>query len=387
MAVVSKARIESLDLLKGVVMVLMALDHTRDFFYKSPGLLDVTDPANTTVPLFITRWITHFCAPAFFFLAGLSAYLIGQRKSGEELATFLVKRGIWLVLVEFVIMSFGWRFDIYYHNFDFAVIWALGISMITLAAVIYLPRTMILLFSLVLIVFHNLLDSIQFPGSILWSILHQFNSFPISGNRNINILYPLIPWIGVMSLGYYFGSFYNSSVASERRRKLFNTIAIISLLVFVVLRFTNSYGDPHPWKSLESPRSTILSFFHLNKYPPSLLFLLVTLSGAMLFLANTESVRGRVVKFFSVFGRVPFFYYIIHLYFIHLLAAILAEIEGYGWRIMIQDEIGPDLKGFGYSLPIVYLIWIGVIIVLYPVCKIFDNYKQRNKEKGWLSYL
>ena len=383
----TKYRIESIDLLKGLVMVIMALDHTRDFFYKSASLLDVTDPANATVAVYLTRWLTHFCAPTFCFLAGLSAFLVGKRKSKKDLSLFLVKRGIWLVFVELVIMAFAWYFDIHFHNIDFAVIWSLGVSMIALAALIHLPKNLILLFSLMLIFCHNLLDTVHFQGNIFWSVLHEFNSFKISDNFNINTVYPIIPWIGVMSLGYYFGGFYDKSFESIRRKMLFNRIVIIAIVGFLILRFTNVYGDLNPWKHYGTTTQTIMSFMNLNKYPPSLLYLMITLAGALIFLANGETLKGKIVDFFTVFGRVPFFYYIIHLYVIHILAAILAEISGFGWRIMVQDSFDPDLKGFGYSLPIVYLIWIGVILSLYPLCKKFDAYKQKNKDKRWLSYL
>lgn len=380
-------RITSIDFLKGVVMVIMALDHTRDFFYKSPGLMDVTNPATASVALYLTRWFTHFCAPSFSFLAGLSAFMIGRRKSKAALSKFLLTRGLWLLFIELTVISFAWYFDSSFHNVDFAVIGSLGVSMIFLAALIYLPRAILLILSCLIIAGHNLMDSIHFDGSILWSILHEFKSFTITPALHLNVAYPIIPWIAVMSLGYCFGDFYKIDFAASKRRKLFNSIALISIICFVALRFTNVYGDPGIWKQYETSTQTTMSFFNLNKYPPSLLYLMVTLSGALLFLANTENLRGRLVNFFTVFGRVPFFYYIIHLYTIHLLAAVLAEVSGFGWRIMVQDNFDPDLKGFGYGLGTVYLIWIGIILALYPLCKKFDAYKQSHKEKWWLSYL
>ncbi|MEO7768242.1 MAG: heparan-alpha-glucosaminide N-acetyltransferase domain-containing protein [Ferruginibacter sp.] len=383
----TKNRIESLDFLKGLVMVLMALDHTKDFFYKSPGLLDITNPANATVGAYLTRWVTHFCAPSFCFLAGLSAFMIGIRKSKIELSLFLLQRGIWLIFIETTVIAFAWYFDIRFHNTDLATIWSLGMGMIALAAIIRLPKNLILLFSLLLICCHNLLDAVHFDGNILWSILHEFNSFEILANYHINVVYPLIPWIGVMSLGYYFGNFYNKSFDPMARKKLFNQIGLAAIIGFFILRFINVYGDLNPWKHYDTTTQTIMSFMNLNKYPPSLLYLLITLGGAILFLANAEKLKGKIVDFFIVFGRVPFFYYIIHLYAIHILAAILAEMEGYGWKIMIQYTFDPDLKGFGYNLPLVCLIWIGIVLALYPLCKKFDTYKQNNKDKWWLSYL
>ena len=387
MDTLSKNRIDSLDLLKGLVMVLMALDHTKDFFYKAPNLFDMTNPENVTVGAYITRWITHFCAPAFSFLAGISAYLIGIKKSKSELTAFLLKRGIWLVFIEWTIVRFAWYFDVYFRNIDFATISSLGFSMIALAFIIKLPKNGILVFSLLMIGGHNLLDNVHFDQNILWSILHEYSFYKLSDNLTVNIIYPLIPWLGVMSLGYYFGYFYSKNFDASKRKKLFNRIGLLSLLVFFVLRFSNLYGDFTKWNLFDTTTKTVMSFMNVNKYPPSLLFLLVTLSFAFLFLAYSEKLKGKVVDFFLVFGRVPFFYYIIHLYAIHLLAMILAEITGYGWKIMIQDSFDMNLKGFGYSLPVACFIWVCIIVSLYPLCKAFDNYKKNNKDKWWLSYL
>lgn len=387
MTTLTKNRIDSLDLLKGVVMVLMALDHTKDFFYKAPNLFDMTNPDNVTVGAYITRWVTHFCAPAFSFLAGTSAFLIGIKKSKTALTAFLLKRGIWLVFIEWTVVRFAWYFDVQFRNIDFATISSLGFSMIALAFIIKLPRNVILAFSLIMIGGHNLMDNIHFNQNIFWSILHEYSFYKVSDNLTVNIIYPLIPWIGVMSLGYYFGNYYTPSFEAEKRKKLLNQIGILALLVFFVLRFTNIYGDFSKWELYDSNAKTIMSFMNVNKYPPSLLFLLATLSFTFIFLANSEKLKGGIVDFFTVFGRVPFFYYIIHLYAIHLLAMLLAQLTGYGWRIMIQDTFAMNLNGFGYSLPVACFIWILIIGSLYPICKAFDRYKKNNKDKWWLSYL
>lgn len=387
MKALRKNRIESVDLLKGIVMVLMAIDHTRDYFYQAQNLFDLTDPAHATIAVYFNRWITHFCAPTFSFLAGVSAFMAGRRRSKSELSGFLIKRGLWLVFMELTIISFAWYFDIQFRNFDLAVIWCLGISMIFLAAIIHMPRNLILIFSCVLIAGHNAFDSIHFKGNIWWSILHEFDSFKISDTHQLNIFYPIIPWIGVMALGYYFGSFYSPSFDAAKRRKLFNIIGVASLLLFVIIRWTNIYGDPSAWQKYHTITQTIMSFLNVTKYPPSLLYLLLTLGVAFVFLANTENLGGKVVAFFTTFGRVPFFYYILHLYFIRIIGMILAELSGYDWRILIQTSFDIDLKGFGYNLGIVYLIWAGIILLLYPLCKRFDAYKQSHKEQWWLSYL
>ena len=390
MNVGSKTRIESIDLLKGIVMVLMALDHVRDYFHYSAFFFDPADPTQSTLPIFFTRFITHFCAPTFCFLAGTSAWMVGKRKSKNELSSFLLKRGIWLIFIEMTIVNFGWYFDIYFKSPGLLVIWSLGISMIVLAALVHLSRTSILLFSLLLILGHNLLDTLHFNGNVFWAILHEFAFFKLTDGVEFVVGYPIIPWIAVMALGYYFGAFYDPSYTSEKRKKLFTTIGISVLVAFIVLRFYNIYGDPIPYEDYDSTAKDLISFFNPSKYPPSLLYLFMTLGAAILFLAHTEKLKGTVVDFFSTFGRVPFFYYILHLYVIHLIALLFAEISGFGWSIMIlQDWVteSPKLKGYGFPLWVVYTVWIFVIVLLYPMCKKFDTYKQTHKEKWWLSYL
>lgn len=387
---IRKSRIESIDLLKGLVMIIMALDHVRDYFHYSAFFFDPTDPLKTTFPIYFTRFITNFCAPAFSFLAGLSAFMVGKRKSKKELSQFLLKRGVWLVFVEIVILSFAWLFDPNYSMIALQVIWVLGISMIFLAGLIHLPLNYILVFSCVFIFGHNLLDSVHFEGSLLWSFIHEQQIFPNIANRTLEFAYPILPWFAVMSLGYYFGSFYDSSFDQHKRKKIFNTIGICSWVLLLILRFTNVYGNLLPWKDYGNISQNLISFLNFTKYPPSLTFLLLTLGATLLFLANTENLKGRIVDFFCVFGRVPFFYYIIHIYLIHLLALVVAEVTGFGWKTMILKMpvwFSPDLKGYGFSLPWVYLVWFGLIAILYPICKKFDRYKQSNKDKWWLSYL
>ena len=387
---IRKSRIESIDLLKGLVMIIMALDHVRDYFHYSAFFFDPTDPLKTTFPIYFTRFITNFCAPAFSFLAGLSAFIVGKRKSKKELSQFLLKRGVWLVFVEIVILSFAWLFDPNYSMIALQVIWVLGISMIFLAGLIHLPLIYILAFSCVFIFGHNLLDSVHFEGSLLWSFIHEQQIFPNIANRTLVFAYPILPWFAVMSLGYYFGSFYDSSFDQNKRKKIFNTIGICSWVLLLILRFTNVYGNLLPWIDYGNFSQNLISFLNFTKYPPSLTFLLLTLGATLLFLANTENLKGRIVDFFCVFGRVPFFYYIIHIYLIHLLALVVAEVTGFGWKTMILKMpvwFSPDLKGYGFSLPWVYLVWFGLIAILYPICKKFDRYKQSNKDKWWLSYL
>jgi uncharacterized membrane protein len=261
--------------------------------------------------------------------------MVGKRKTPNELSRFLLKRGLWLVFVELVIMNFGWCFDITFRAVIFQVIWILGISMIFLAGLIYLPKKVILIFSCLLIFGHNFLYNIHFDDSILWAFLHERKAFLTTPDHVFRVSYPIIPWVAVMSLGYYFGSFYDKTFDPLKRKKLFNLIGITSIVFFVILRGTNIYGNLLPWKDYGNLKQNIFSFLNLTKYPPSLSFLLITLGGAILFLANSEKFKGRVINFFCVFGRVPFFFYIIHIYLIHLAALIVAELTGLGWQKMI----------------------------------------------------
>jgi uncharacterized membrane protein len=386
----AKHRISSLDLVKGLAMLLMALDHVRDYVHAPAFIFDPADPEQTTLAIFFTRWVTHFCAPAFSFLAGMSAYMMGKRKPKTELSGFLLKRGIWLIFIEFTLVGFAWYFDFQFETLGLLVIWSLGISMIMLAGLVFLPRNVILIFSLLMIFGHNLFDAIRIDDSILWAILHSFNLFQLSDNLLLAVGYPIIPWIAVMSLGYCLGSFYDSTVPPIKRKETFNFIGISIILLFVILRGSNVYGDPVPFQNFGSFSKGLVSFLNPSKYPPSLQYLLMTLGGTLLLLANSEKWKGKAVDFISTFGRVPFFYYIIHLYLIHLIAIAMATLTGFTWQknmILISWGIMENpLPGYGFPLWVVYVVWILVILVLYPICKKFDRYKQENKDKWWLSY-
>jgi len=371
-------------------MIIMALDHTRDYFHISVHFFDPSDPTQSTLPLYLTRWVTHFCAPAFSFLAGLSAYMVGKRKSKKELSGFLVKRGIWLVFIELTIVAFGWSFDPHLGYASLQVIWVLGISMIFLAGLIHLPKTLILVFSCTLIFGHNLLDSLHFDNSILWYILHERSYFQFAVGPTLFSAYALIPWVAVMSLGYCFGQLYDSSFDDDKRKQILSSVGISAIAIFLLLKGINQYGDPIRWIRFDDVSQTLMSFFNITKYPPSLQYLLITLGVTILFLAWSEKWSGKIADFFCVFGRVPFFYYIVHIYLIHLMALVLAELTGYGWQALILHKFisrVDELKGYGLNLWMVYLIWIVVVISLYPICKFFDHYKQTHKEKWWLSYL
>jgi uncharacterized membrane protein len=237
---------------------------------------------------------------------------------------------------------------------------------------------------------HNLLDGVHFPGSILWSVLHEFGKFPLGGGRILLVPYQLIPFFAVMSLGYCFGSLYESSFEAARRKRILTIAGLSAIVLFIVVRYINVYGDQRPWTHFDTFSRSLMSFMNPAKYPPSLLFLLMTLGPSLIFLAYSEKLKGRVVDFFSTYGRVPFFYYILHIYLIHFLAMVAAQLTGFGWHAMVLRGFVssvPALKGYGFPLWVVYVVWIGVILALYPLCKKFADYKITHKEKWWLSYL
>lgn len=390
----NQKRITSIDLLRGIVMIIMALDHVRDYFHTGAFLFNPLDLEKTNAALFFTRWITHFCAPVFMFLAGTSAFLVGQKKSKKELSYFLLKRGIWLVLLELTLINFGWNFDITFTNIYFIVIWALGLSMILLAGLIHLPFKLILVIAVLLVAGHNLLDNFHLSGNSLqafgWALLHDQNFFSWQ-EKNFLVGYPILPWIGVMALGYCFGTLYTSAYSSERRKKILVIIGGSAITLFILIRFINLYGDPFPWSRQSSAFYSFLSFIKAQKYPPSLLYILMTLGPSVLFLAFAEKINNTASKVVSVYGRVPMFYYVLHIFLIHLLAMAAAGLfTDYGWSVWILKQplwFAEGLKGYGFSLSIVYLVWVVVVIGLYPLCKRYDRYKSAHKEKWWLSYL
>lgn len=391
---IKSTRIESIDLLRGIVMIVMALDHVRDYFHADAFLYDPTDMSKTSVILFFTRWITHFCAPVFIFLAGTSAFLIGLRKSKQELSVFLLKRGLWLVFLELTIVNFAWFFNVQFSLITLFVIWALGIGMIVLAASIHLPFKITLAIGALMVAGHNVLDGFHVEGNgieaILWSMLHQFQGFPLSESYFLFVGYPIVPWIGVMLLGYCFGVFYQSSYSQASRQKILLYLGSGLVVLFVLIRFINGYGDPHPWSVQPDPVFTVLSFLNVTKYPPSLLYILVTLGPAILFLAISENYFGSISQWIKILGRVPMFYYLLHLYLIHLLALVAAMVTGYEASDMVFNTWvtnSPNLVGYGFSLWVVYIVWIGVVVILYPLCKWYDAYKVAQRNKWWLSYL
>ncbi|GAA3618541.1 DUF1624 domain-containing protein [Flavivirga jejuensis] len=391
---IKTSRIESIDILRGVVMVIMVLDHVRDFFHFGAFSSNPTNLDTTTPFLFFTRFITHYCAPVFVFLAGTSAFLYGTTKSRPELFKFLLTRGLWLILLEIVLNNFLWWFDITYSFIVLQVIWAIGLSMIFLSFLIYLPKRIVLIIGIILVAGHNALDGITVQGtsfkSIIWYILHQQQFIPVNSTRSIVFAYPIIPWIGVMALGFCFGSFYKKDFNVAVRKKWLAIIGIGAIALFFILRGLNVYGDLVPWSTQDTTTKTILSFFKVSKYPPSLVYILITIGPSLLFLYGIETVKNKISDFFLVFGRVPLFYYFLHVFVVHTLAIIGLLIFGRNWKDMILSSnafSNSNFANYGYSLFIVYLVWIGVVILLYFPSKKYMIYKASNKDKWWLSYL
>lgn len=396
MTTITKSRIESIDILRGIIMVIMALDHVRDYFHITANTDDPLNLATTTPFLFFTRWISHFCAPIFIFLSGTSIYLQSLRKTKKELSIFLITRGIWLVFAEIIIISFAWSFDPYYNFHFLQVIWAIGISMIILGFVIRLPFNVILAMGILIVFCHNLLDIPEsvpgFKAGFWWDLFHHgsFVAYPYAPNHSFLLVYPFVPWTGLMMLGHCLGIFFTPTFSAQHRRKILSSIGLAMILFFIVLRFINSYGDPVAWSAQKNSLFTFFSFLNVHKYPPSLLFMCLTIGTALLLLPLLEKIQNGFTNSMRIFGRVAFFYYIIHIYLVHLLAAFCFFARGHSFH----EEAGGGhfpfyfvASGEGYGLPVVYVIWIAVVIALYPLCKWYDKYKTNHPEKWWLSYL
>lgn len=384
--VTTRVRIEAVDVVRGVIMILMALDHTRDFFGNSG--LNPTDPATTTIPLFFTRWITHFCAPVFFLLTGAGAYLSLRKQTKRELSRFLFTRGLWLIFLELTVTRcLGWQFNVDYHVTMLIVLWALGWSMIVLSLLVYLPASAVTAFGVVMIATHNLLDSVD-SSNPLWSILHSPNVIVNHPGRIVRVVYVLIPWVGVTAVGYGLGQIF--SWPSARRKTFLLPLGAGLSAAFLVLRGVNLYGDPLPWSTQKSAVFTVLSFLNTTKYPPSLLYLVMTLGPALLFLWALDAGTPQWLRPALIVGKVPMFYYLLHIPLIHMFAVAVCYAR-YGqvhWMFesptLRQFPITPP-PGWGYSLPIVYLVWAAVVITLYPLCRWFAGLKQRRSD-AWLSY-
>jgi len=395
----ARPRLDSLDLLRGLVVMLMALDHVREFMTTVP--FDPLDPAPTSLSLYLTRWITHFCAPVFIFLAGTSAFLYQQRgRTRGEVSRFLLTRGLWLVVLNFTVVWFlGWSWSLNLKFIEAGVIYAIGVCMVVLALVICLPRWAMVAFALTQVFGHNLLDGVkpaQFgAGGWFWTLLHVKGGFEL-GATHIDLYYPLIPWMGVMTLGYLFGSIVLTPYETRHRRLMQMGLGAISL--FLVLRLTNLYGDLNRWSAQATPLQTAFSFFNVQKYPPSLDFLLVTLGPAILALnlfdrwteANTRLQTG-FRQVLLTFGRVPLFYYLLHLPLCHALVLLASWMTGRdsAWlfgAFTDNAHLPSAQPGRGFGLPAIYVTWFTALLILYPMCRWFAALKQRRRGR-LLSYL
>ncbi len=377
-------RIATIDILRGLVMVIMALDHVRDFFHETALTDDPLNLVTTTPPLFFTRWITHFCAPVFVALSGVSAYLSGRQQSRQTLSRFLIKRGLWLVIVDLVIMSFALSFNPAYNFVMLTVLWAIGWSMVLLGLLLLVSSKVILPVGLLLFFGHNLLTqeliTAESPGLVRILFVGRY-ILPLSPDRVFAFFYAILPWTGVMLLGYWMGQYVGN-------RKVMLVTSLLAISLFLLLRFMNLYGDPQPWSAQTNGLYTVLSFLNTTKYPPSLLFLLMTLGPAMVVLALPLRGNSIFEKLVTVYGRVPFFYYIVHFFLAHLLVVGAFYLTGHN-AAEIRDPASPFLfrpAAFGFSLPVVYGVWLTVVVVLYYPCKWFYRYKKAHR-KWWLRYV
>ena len=385
-------RIESIDILRGIVMVIMALDHVRDFFHHD-SLID-HDPLdfNTTWPfLFFTRWITHYCAPVFVFLSGTSVFLYSQRRrTKKQVAFFLFTRGLWLMLAEILIVNFFWEFNFGYFLM-LQVIWAIGLSMVVLALLQFLPYRILMVIGFAIVFGHNLLDGIRieqpFIASLGWSIVHVPHPYQIPPHLLLFVAYPFLPWLGLMIVGYCLGRLYKKEAGPHYRKNFLLIAGIIAVCLFIVLRFINYYGDPQIWKPQRTLLFTLFDFVNTTKYPPSLLYMLMTIGPALIVLSITEKASNWFSRFVIIYGKVPFFYYLLHVLLIHIVAIIFYLVSGRGTGAVNFPGAEKAPSNSGYSLWVVYLVWIGVILILYFPCKWYGRYKAGHPEKRWLSYL
>lgn len=379
-------RLTSIDMLRGLVIILMALDHTRDYFHHGAGLFDPTDPQKADLALYLTRWITHFCAPTFMLLAGVSAFLQGANgKSRPALSKFLLTRGLWLIFLEFTVVSFAWNFQIL--GLGLIVLWALGASMVALSALVWLPRRVVLAIGVAIIAGHNLLDPISADslGSLswLWHILHEPGFVP----PMTFVAYPILPWIGVIALGYGLGPIFTADPVKRDRTLI--TLGLAMVGAFLVLRGINVYGDPRPWTGLADPLRRVFSFFNVAKYPPSLDYILITVGPMLALIPALERLKGLPAKVLNVYGKAPFIFYVAHIYLIHI--AMLATLVALGMPAELSKGVIIDTSAlikadWGFALPVVYGVWIAVVVALYPLCRWWGDLKRRRTD-WWLSYL
>jgi len=386
----SRNRIQSLDILRGLVIILMAIDHVRDFWSVEPFAPE--DLTQTSPEYFFTRWITHFCAPVFVFLAGTSAFLYQQKINDKKaLSQFLLVRGLWLIFIEVVVINASWTLGFFWFEWGFflQVIWAIGVAMLALAVLIWLSDVMILLVALLLMFGHNLLNFLT-PADFgnlgwLWKLLHDGGWQPLSGPWGVFFAYPILPWIGVIAAGYVFGRV--MLLSREERFRWLLWLGAGSVLLFIVLRWTNWYGDTAPWSSQDSALFTLMSFINTQKYPPSMLYLLMTLGPAFWLLRWFEARDYRWFDFLQVFGRVPFFFYVLHFIVIHFTSMLYFKLVHGEWFDLANTQNPQHWPEFYQpSLWRLYVAWALTVVFFYYLCRWFDRYKSTHKQ-WWLKYL
>ena len=389
-------RVQSIDAVRGAIMIVMALDHVRDFIHRAAMSSSPTDLSRTTVLLFFTRWITHFCAPVFMFTAGLGAFLYWQQgKTRAQLTSFLFTRGLLLMLLELTLMRVAYNFGFpSSYPVLLLVLWVLGLCMVVMSALSWLPVPTIAVLSVGAIVLHNTLDAVspkQFGDTgWLWNVVHQPGAFTVAGALVI-VGYPLVPWVGVMALGFACGRLYQLEPAVRRSR--LTLLGAVLCLGFLVVRGLNHYGDPQPWSAQSSATFTVLSFLNTTKCPPSLAFLLMTLGPALLWLAWADVLAPGRTNPLVVLGRVPLFFFVTHFFAAHIASAVLAFTR-YGsnaWNFVFNPvpsmgaPPGMYPKDFGYDLWVAYAVWATIVIALYPACRWFASVKT-TRRWWWLSY-
>lgn len=388
-----QSRIRSVDALRGLVMIIMALDHTREYFNRSAFQFQPDDLSRTNAALFFTRWITHFCAPVFFFTAGLGAFFwLAHGRTPSQLTRFLVTRGLWLVVLELTALRLAMYFNFFEGFVVLSILWALGWSMVALGFLARLPVRVLAVVSILTIALHNLADPVAATefgrAAWIWNVIHELGVFQF-GSVTFLVAYPLVPWFAVMAAGFCFGQIV--ALDSVDRRRWMIRIGCGLTLAFLLIRWINMYGDPLPW-STQFPGMTALSFLRVNKYPPSLDFLLMTLGPAILLLGLMDKVQFKDQNPLIVFGRVPLFYFLLHFMLIHLLTIpfALARYGHAGFLLHPFPSLGGPADSFpadyGYSLGVTYAVWIGVVIIMYPLCLWYSRLKARRKD-WWLSYL
>jgi uncharacterized membrane protein len=377
--------------MRGLVMIIMALDHVRDLLHVSSLTQSPTDLNTTTPALFYTRWITYLCAPTFVFLSGTAAFMSMKSKGNLGAArSFLLKRGLWLIILEFTVVNFGIWFDVKFDILLFEVIAAIGFGFIILGLLLRVPARALGLTGLFIILLHNLVPVLAGPDSPLLlkllSALFSPGALPFGDGKLFIMGYPPVPWLGIMLVGFGAGHYF--MLDEDKQRKIFLKAGLIAIGSFILLRVINIYGDPSSWAAQQMPVFTILSFVNVTKYPPSLHYCLLFLGMMLVIIGLVQNVRARWISIVCVYGKVPLFYFLVHWYIIHPLVFVMVYLQGFSRSDMLfGTNFGRPKAGSGIELWAVYLIWAGIVLIMYPICRWYGRYKEQHKEKKWLRYI